>query len=128
MSRPLLLDSDVLIEYLRLKPQAVAYVEALPTVPLLSVITAAELFSGVRDGQERNQLETLIAAAQVLPVTELIARQAGLFRRQYRQSHRPELADMLIAATALVHSATLATFNAKHFPMLPDLVVPYQRG
>jgi predicted nucleic acid-binding protein len=34
---------------------------------------------------------------------------------------------MLIAATALAHGATLVTLNAKHFPMLPSVLVPYQK-
>ena len=127
MSKALLLDSDVLIDYLRQRPQAVAYLESLSVVPLLSVIVVAELFSGVRDGQERTSLETLVASARVLPVDERIATQAGLFRRHYRLSHRPELPDMLIAATALAYNATLVTLNSKHSVMLPDVLVPYQK-
>ena len=127
MTKPLLLDSDVLIDYLRQRPQAMAYLEALPVVPLLSVVAIAELISGVRDGQERTLLEALVAAVQVLPVDERIATQAGLWRRQYLRSHRLELPDMLIAATALAHNATLVTLNSKHFPMLPDVLVPYQK-
>lgn len=127
MSKPLLLDSDVLIDMLRRHPLAVAYLRGLPTVPLLSVVVVAELFSGVRDGKERDELEDFVTSAQTLPVTAAIGVQAGLFRRQYRASHRPELPDMLIAATALAHNATLVTLNGKHFPMLPDVLVPYQK-
>lgn len=127
MTKALLLDSDVLIDYLRQRPLAVAYLRALPTVPLLSVVVVAELFSGVRDGQERTQLEAFIRASRIVPVDEQIAIQAGLLRRQYRLSHRPELPDMLIAATALMHNATLVTLNSKHFSMLSDVIVPYQK-
>ena len=98
-----------------------AYLESLPVVPLLSVIVVAELFSGVRDGQERTLLETLVASAHALPIDERIATQAGLLRRQHRLSHRPDLPDMLIAATVLAYNATLVTLNSKHFPMLQDM-------
>lgn len=128
MTKALLLDSDVLIDYLRQRPQAVAYLRTLTVVPLLSAIVVAELFSGVRDGQERTQLEAFIRASRVVPVDEQIAIQAGLLRRQYRLSHRPELPDMLIAATALTHNATLVTLNGKHFSTLPDVLVPYQKN
>lgn len=128
MTNALLLDSDVLIDYLRQRPPAVAYLRALPAVPLLSAVVVAELFSGVRDGHERQQLEAFIIASQVVPVDERVAIQAGLLRRQYRLSHRPALPDMLIAATALVHNATLVTLNSKHFFMLPSVVVPYQKA
>ena len=127
MNKPLLLDSDVLIDYPRRHPQAVGYLRALPVVPLLSVVVVAELFSGVRDGHERTQLEALMATTQVLPLDKYIAVQAGLLRRQYRLSHRPALPDMMIAATALAHNATLITLNDKHFPMLSDVIVPYQK-
>lgn len=127
VSKPLLLDSDVLIDMLRRHPLAVAYLRGLPTVPFLSVVVVAELFSGVHDGRERDELEDFMATSRVLPVSAAIAVQAGLFRRQYRASHRPGLPDMLIAATALAHNATLVTLNAKHFPMLPDALVPYQK-
>jgi predicted nucleic acid-binding protein len=34
--------------------------------------------------------------------------------------------DALIAATARIHRARLVTRNTWHFPMLDDLLVPYQ--
>ena len=51
----------------------------------------------------------------------------GLFRRDYGKSHGVGLADALIAATAELAQATLVTLNAKHFPMLPTVLVPYQK-
>jgi predicted nucleic acid-binding protein len=35
------------------------------------------------------------------------------------------LADALIAATVHVYKLRFATLNAKHFPMLADIIVPY---
>jgi len=81
----LLLDTSILVDYLRNKPAAVAYVEATAAQQLLAAIVVAELCGGVRDGAERAQLD------------------------------------------ALVHNATLVTLNSKHFPMLPGLLVPYQK-
>jgi predicted nucleic acid-binding protein len=34
--------------------------------------------------------------------------------------------DALIAATAQLHDARLVARNARYFPMLDDLLVPYQ--
>ena len=92
---------------------------------LLSAIVVAELYGGVREGHERAQLNELVAAYSVLPMTEAVA--GGLLWRQYRPSHGVGFADALLAATALAHNATLVTLNAKHFPMLPDALVPYQK-
>jgi len=56
MAQRLLLDTDVLIDYLRGIPLAVSYLEGCTEVLLISVITVAELFAGVREGRERTTL------------------------------------------------------------------------
>ena len=121
----LLLDTSILVDYLRNQPAAVAYVEATAEQQLVSVVVVAELYGGVRDGAERTQLAALVAAYPVLPVTESLAVTGGLLWRQYRPSHGVGLADALLAATALAQGATLVTLNGKHFPMLADVLVPY---
>jgi predicted nucleic acid-binding protein len=55
-----------------------------------------------------------------------IPRLGGAYRRRYGPSHGVLILDALIAATAQVHGAHLVTRNARHFPMLDDLLVPYQ--
>ena len=87
----LLIDTDVLIDYLRDKVEAVSYLESLSELLLISVITVAELYAGVRDGAERIKL------------------------------------DEFIAATAEIHQARLVTLNGKHFPMLMNVIIPYQK-
>jgi predicted nucleic acid-binding protein len=57
----------------------------------------------------------------------MIAKRGGLIRNQYKQSHGTGLHDALIAATAELNDATLITFNRRHFPMLNNLQVPYER-
>jgi predicted nucleic acid-binding protein len=90
------------------------------------VVTLAELFGGVRDGRERTWLETWAQDILVLPVTPEIGRLGGLYWRDHRHSHGTGLLDALIAATARLHDLRLMTRNVRHFPMLDDLLVPYQ--
>lgn len=123
----LLIDTDVIIDYLRGQADAVAYLEALPDTQLLSAITVAELCAGVREGAERITLDHFITAFEIVPVDEAIAVRGGLFRRDYGKSHGVGLADALIAASAERRGATLVTLNQKHFPMLPTVTVPYQK-
>jgi predicted nucleic acid-binding protein len=52
MSERLLIDTDVLIDYLRDRAEAVSYLEGLTESLLVSVITVAELYAGVREGAE----------------------------------------------------------------------------
>jgi len=127
MSTLLLIDTDVLIDYLRGQPDAVTYLEGLVEPRLMSVITLAELYSGVREGDERVKLNQFVEAFQLVPLDPEIAQKGGLFRRDYLRSHNVGLADALIAATADREGATLVTLNQKHFPMLSCVFVPHQK-
>ena len=124
---PLLIDTDVLIDYLRGRPEAVSYLENRTEPLLISAVTVAELYAGVRDGAERTALDSFTQAFEIVAVEEEIAVKGGLYRRDYSKSHNTGLADALIAATAEVRKAELVTLNKKHFPMLSSVIVPYQK-
>ena len=123
----LLVDTDVLIEYLRGREKAIEYLESLASDLNISVISVAELFAGIREDEEERNLQQFLLAFTVLPVTEKVARRGGLYRREYTRSHGTGLADALIAATAGELSLSLVTFNRRHFPMVSEVVVPYER-
>lgn len=124
----LLLDTDVLIDYLRSRIEAVNYLENLIEVPIVSSVTIAELYAGVREGKERKILDDLVENLTVISITSKIAVNGGLFRRDYFKSHGVGLADAIIAATAEAESAVLVTLNEKHFPMLAKVFVPYRKS
>lgn len=126
-SMPALYDTDVLIDLLRGKREAREAMDVDRPNIFVSVITVAELYQGVRDGNERATLAALLADLIVLDVNEDIAREGGLHRRAYKQSHGSGLSDCLIAATAQHYSLTLKTLNTRHFPMLSGVVAPYQK-
>lgn len=121
-----LLDTCVVIDYLRDRREAVEFIRRTAKRPAVSVVTTAELYAGVRNAEEQGRIEELLTHAAICDVDQHIARIGGLHCRQYRRSHGVEIPDALIAATAQVHAAPLVTRNAKHFPMLDDLLVPYQ--
>jgi predicted nucleic acid-binding protein len=128
MATPLLIDTDVLIDYLRDYSAAVSYVEAQQERFLISVVTVAELYAGVREGEERARLEQFLRAFEIIPLDLRLAVQGGLYRRDYSKSHNVGLADALIAAAATQRQVPLVTLNRKHFPMLQDVIVPYQKA
>src|SRR6478735_6762290 len=99
MSDRLLLDTDVIIDYLRGHPAAVSYLEGLTEAPSTSIIVVSELYAGVREGDERRRLECLLSATPSYSLTVNAAIQGGLYRRQYFKSHNVGLPDALIAAT-----------------------------
>jgi predicted nucleic acid-binding protein len=73
-------------------------------------------------------LSTFLHAFEMVPIDQAVAQRGGLFRRDYGRSHGLGLADALIAATAEHAKAQLVTLNEKHFPMLPDVLVPYRKS
>lgn len=124
-----LLDSDVLIDHLRGREQARAYILTLKSEGelLVSAITVAELFAGARHKGEKEAIDALLRLTRIIAVDETIARQGGHYRQQYGKSHGTGLMDALIAATGENERANLVTFNRRHFPMIADLQVPYER-
>jgi predicted nucleic acid-binding protein len=123
----MVVDTDVIVDYLRGQAAAVAYLDGSADELILSTITVAELYAGVREGAERTALESFLTAFDIVSVDATIAAKGGLFRRDFGKSHGVGLADALIAATAELRSAKLVSLNAKHFPMLSNVEVPYQK-
>ena len=122
-----LLDTDILIEYIRGQARSIAYVDDLDGDLLVSAATVAELYAGVRNVAEQQRMDDFLSAMLFIPVDQAIAKQGGLYRQQYGKSHGTGLVDALIAATADNVGANLVTFNQRHFPMIANLQVPYQR-
>ena len=127
MTKRLLLDTDVLIDFLRGQPQAIQLLEDTDYEFYLSAVSVAELYVGVRDGKEREVLDQLVGLLQTVEISTEIAQQAGLWRREYGKSHGTGIIDALIAACADTLQIPLATLNVKHFPMLPNVSAPYRK-
>lgn len=86
----------------------------------LSVINIEEIFCGLASKNAQRQMawfEKFVETfCEVLPVTEKVARTAGILRGELRQKGMIRTqADLLIAATALEHDLILATRNEKDF-------------
>jgi len=123
--RPLPLDTDVVVNFLRGHPDAAACVTANQERLILSAVVVAQLYAGVRDGTERTALDEFVGLFRVVPANGAVAAAAGLYRRDYGPSHGVSLADALLAATAEAESADPGTLNTRHFPMLAGLRPAY---
>lgn len=124
-----LIDTDVLIDHLRGVEAATSFLEQKinDAHVYIAAITVAELFSGVRDGQEKLCLEQFLDLFNIVTIEQVVASKGGLFRRDYGKSHGVGLADAIISASADSIAATLVTLNKKHFPMQNNILVPYQK-
>ena len=123
-----LLDTDVIIEYLRGRDEAIRYVESLEGGFYVSAITVAELYSGVKGNDEESALERFLDAFEIIPVDRALARLGGLCRHRYQPAHGTGLADAIVAMSAESADAALVTFNRRHYPMIKDVVVPYSHS
>lgn len=123
----ILIDSDILIAHLRGVAAARDWLlDSRRDGPLaISVVSISELVGGMRSTQRR-EVWQLLASIRAEPVTEIIARRAGDFMRQYGRSHSGiGLGDYLVAATADVKGYEPATLNVEHFPMFKNLLPPF---
>lgn len=128
MVPPILIDTDVMVDFLRGHSKAVAFVQAESARIILSSIVTAELYAGVSGAEELALLDSLTFLFRVVPVSPAVARAAGLYKRDYAKAHGVGLADALIAATAMVERAELKTLNTKHYPMFKGLKPAYTKA
>ncbi|HVL77740.1 MAG TPA: PIN domain-containing protein [Sphingomicrobium sp.] len=99
----------------------------LPTQPVLSSVTRVELEGGVyRDPALtlilRPRVDLLLEELEELPFTASEAAVYGGIVEQCGYS-RAKLVDRMIAATAIVASATLITLNPRDFRDIPGLAI-----
>lgn len=117
--KKILLDSDVVIEYLRENAGVVKEMDELAASQVVLAITAvteAEIFQGLRS-HERLKTEGILSSMDCLDINRDVGRLAGQYLRKFSRSHGLEVADALIAAASVIHRFALCTFNWKHYPM-----------
>ena len=124
-----LIDTDVLIDIQRGHPPALAWFAGLTQLPAAPGFVAMELIQDARNASEVRRALQLVAPLQVVWPTEADCARALSDFTAYHLSHGLGLLDALIAACAVGRSATLFTFNIKHYRVVPGLTVakPYTR-
>lgn len=89
----------------------------------ISAETYMKLAQGCRNKSELNKIKKGLALCktEVLAITEEISDRAMHLIERHALSHGIQLADALIAATAIEHELTVLTANAKHFKAITGL-------
>lgn len=115
--RKILIDADILINFLRGRAEARDFLTStiMDCDLHCSAISVAEIYAGMKD-HEREKTSELLDSLTIVDVTREIAEKAGSYKRNIK-SQSLELDDCIIAAAAFVHHAVLATGNGKHYPM-----------
>ena len=117
-----LYDTDVVIEILRGRRavvQAALDLEAAGAPTYTTPISWAEVFAGIRPGEEPITQAFFDARGEVV-LDARTGRIAGAYLARYAKSHKVEIADALVAAAATTSGLYLWTRNRGHYPM-PDV-------
>lgn len=112
----MLVDTDVLIWNLRGEPSAADRLDQEAPFAI-SAVTYMELAQGVRDKHELGVLRRCLRfwSSDILPIDSAISARATFLVEQHALADSLQLADALIAATALEHGFVLLTGNVKHY-------------
>lgn len=120
----MLVDTDILIWYMRGNAKALKAIED-QTGFFVSVITYIELVQGMRNKHELTELRKAMRDwnAKILYISEEISAKAMFYIERHYLSHSLQLADALIAATAVVNGLRIFTTNDKHYKVVSQLSV-----
>lgn len=119
-----LVDTDVLIWNLRGNERAADRLDAARAF-YLSAVSYMELVQGVRDKSELRVLRQALHywSASILHINDGISSRASFLMEEHSLGDGMQLADALIAATALEYGLELLTANDKHYGPVEGLEV-----
>ena len=127
----MVIDTDILIDHFHGNVSATTFIwNALlqGNRLIISVATIVEILAGMRPG-EQDDTEALLSLFTTYDADEELARIAGSYLNRYGRSHRLDLGDVFVAATANATGSPLYTRNVRHYPMDDiQVIVPYERG
>lgn len=120
----MIFDTDVLIWAFRKNKNAEKLLFETDNISI-SAISYMELLQGVFDKQELKKIIKFLKAfdIKILDITPEITHRAMQYVEDYALSDSMQLADALIAATAVETDETLCTANGKHYKCVPDLAL-----
>jgi predicted nucleic acid-binding protein len=114
-----LLDSDIIIWYLRGKPEIVELVQDLQKEGTLGIspLSGMEIQLGARKSEEK-ATNMLLDALREYVVTNEIAYLAASYIKEYKSKGITlDFVDAIIAATCRINDLILVTLNVEHYPM-----------
>jgi tRNA(fMet)-specific endonuclease VapC len=123
MSRKLLLDTSVIIDFLRIKDKSESLFYKLVSEGSkfsISIVTHTELYSGKSIWENKiasDELEIIFENMEIANLTREISITAGEIRAKYDL----DLIDAIIASTAIQLKVPLATLNFKDFFQVKNL-------
>ena len=118
----ILCDTNILIEVYR---RNIAVRDELDKIGYKNIavsdVTRVELFYGAANKRELQMIGKDLEKIAVLHIDTAISKMAVELVERYWLSHKMDLEDALIAATAILHRIELYTLNVKDFVFIPDI-------
>jgi predicted nucleic acid-binding protein len=126
-----IIDTDILIDFLRNQKEAVAFVTQLEekkTLLSTTAVNAFELYYGAHKSKQSAQTlqatKKLLDRLVLLSLTPRSAQRAGhIYAELELDGHPIGLRDTFIAAIALTRKCSVATRNIEHFKKVKGLTV-----
>ncbi len=125
-SRGILIDTSIVIEYLRsTKREKTNFIQLFKQYDIfLSVISVFELFNGAKDQNKKQDIDIIIGAINIQNFTIETAKiSSEIYRNLRKQNKIIEFRDILIAATSIQYNMPIATLNIKHFERIENLQI-----
>ena len=112
----MIFDTDVIVWASRGNVKAARAIDATDD-RALSIVSFMELIQGSRSKREARQIAQSLRQLrfQILPLSERIGAMAAAIIEEHAVPHGIQVADALIAATAIETDQALRTANVKHF-------------
>lgn len=123
-----LLDSNILIDYLRLHKPAIDFVDGLLEKHRnIALITHFELIKGCEKKIHEFKIGQFLKHFRIIHLSKEISGKALKIYRTCRWGSNLDIPDAFIAASAILNKLTLITRNTKHFKAIPSLKIekPY---
>lgn len=118
----MLIDSDVLIFSFRGNANAIDILDNTSN-KCISIVNYMEIVQGVRNKNELNKFVKYLEKYQfqILDLNQEVGIFALNLVKDYALSHHMQMADALIASTAIYYNKPLLSANYKHYAFIPNL-------
>ena len=119
-----LCDTNVLINFFNGHEETAAILAKLGNKRILvSSVTVMELYQGMGNKTELNQMKKKIKNYSILHFNTEVSRLAIEYIHKFRLSHNLQIPDAIIAASAVTFQLPLFTYNLKDFSYIPKIIL-----
>jgi len=116
-------DTDILIKIYRGDKEKQKVIAPIQDHLSISFITAIELMAGAKTRKKQYEVAKTLKAYELIEASPMISKTALVLSKKYSVVHTIGVADMLIAATAIISNLPLYTDNIQDYDFIDELVL-----